>query len=128
MKKLPNTYLATTCSASFTLNQSLSELKKMGYTHLNLNIDYQLREQDNCYIYVNLYDENNKSLYYRRVEHGGSSVNYSYAAYTIALEIDLNNLPSNKFRIEFKAENKIFKDFYVGIVTGKVYAFQNKST
>ena len=77
--------------------------------------------------YVNLYDENNKSLYNRRVEHGGNSVNHSYASYTIELEIDLDSLPSNKFRIEFKAENKIFKDFYVGTVTGKVIAIQTKN-
>lgn len=115
-----------TCDASFGLTQYVSKLKEMGYTHLKFNIDYQLREQDNCYIYVNLYDENNKSLYYRRVEHGGDSVNYSYATYTIELEIDLNNLPSNKFRMEFKAENSIFKDFYVGTVTGKAYAIQKK--
>ena len=115
-----------TCSTSFTLNQSISDLSRMGYNKIRLNIDYQLREQDDCYIYVNLYDENNKSLYYRRVEHGGSSVNRSYASYTIELELDLDSLPSNKFIIEFKAENKLFKDFYVGTVTGKVIAIQTK--
>ena len=114
------------CSASFDLNQSISSLNRMGYNKIRLNIDYQLREQDNCWIYVNLYDENNKSLYYRRVEHGSSSVNYSYASYTIELELSLDSLPSNKFRIEFKAENKLFKDFYVGTVTGKVIAIQTK--
>ncbi len=116
-----------TCSVSFALDQSISDLKRMGYNKIRLNIDYQLREQDNCWIYVNLYDENNKSLYNRRVEHGGNSVNHSYASYTIELEIDLDSLPSNKFRIEFKAENKIFKDFYVGTVTGKVIAIQTKN-
>lgn len=115
------------CSASFVTDEYISELKNKGYTHLNFNVDYQLREQDNCYIYVNLYDENNKSIYYRRVEHGGNSVNYSYAWYTLELEIDLNDLPSNKFRIEFKAQNAIFKDFYVGTVQGKVYAVQKTS-
>ena len=112
------------CSAAFSLNKSVSELKRLGYNKLNVYIDYQLREQDNCWIYVNLYDENNNSLYYRRVEHGGGVVNYSYSNYTIDLDIDINSLPSNKFRIQFQAENKIFKDFYVGTVTGKVTAFQ----
>lgn len=111
-----------TCSASFALSKSISNLKSMGYNKVRVYIDYQLREQDNCWIYVNLYDENNKSLYYRRVEHGGTAVNYDYASYTIELELDLDKLPSNKFRIEFKAEDKIFKDFYVGTVTGKATA------
>lgn len=115
------------CNSSFALDKYISELKEIGYTHLKIYIDYKLREQDNCYIYVNLYDENNNSHYYRRVEHGGNSVNYTYAMYTIDLEIDLNDLPSNKFRISFKAQNKIFRDFYVGTVTGKVYAIKKTS-
>ncbi len=115
------------CSVSFTLDETISNLKQMGYNYIKLNIDYQLREQDNCWIYVDLFDENNKSLYYRRVEHGGNSVNRSYASYTIELELNLDELPSNKFRIQFKAENKIFKDFYVGTVTGKIYAIKKEN-
>lgn len=113
-----------TCDASFSLNQTVSALKNMGYTHIRLNVDYQLREQDNCYIYVNIYDENNKSIYFKQVEHGGNSVNYSYSTYTAEMEISLNDLPNGNFRIEFKAENALFKDFYVGTVTGKCYAVQ----
>lgn len=112
------------CSASFTLYQNINDLISMGYDKIRINIDYQLREQDDCWIYVNLYDENNNSLYYRKVEHG-KGVDYNYASYTIDEEFELKSLPSNKLKIEFKAENKIFKDFYVGTVTGKVVAFES---
>lgn len=110
------------CSAGFVLNKTINQLKDVGFNQVRIIINYQLREQDNCYIYVNLYDENNRSLYNRRVEHGGDNINYSYATYTIEQSYSLDELVSNSFRIQFQAENKIYKDFYVGTVTGKVIA------
>ncbi len=111
-----------TCSAAFILNRTINQLKDSGFNQVRIILNYQLREQDNCFIYVNLFDEYNNSLYYRKVEHGGNNVDYSYAFYTIEKSYSLDELLSNSFRIEFKAENKIFKDFYVGNVTGKVIA------
>lgn len=111
-----------TCSSSFSLGQSLAELKSEGYNNLVFTIDYQLREQDNCYIYVNLYDENNNSLYDRRVEHGGNTTDYNYQTYSLELTLSIDSLASKNYRIQFKAENALFKDFYVGTVNGIVVA------
>lgn len=110
------------CSASFLLNKTINQLKENGFNQVRFILNYQLREQDDCYIYVNLYDEYDNSLYYRRVEHGVGYVNYSYSTYTIEQSFSLDSLLSNSFRIEFKAENRWYKDFYVGLVTGKVIA------
>ncbi|MDY4592650.1 MAG: hypothetical protein SO434_04525 [Eubacteriales bacterium] len=114
------------CDATFQLNDTISNLKKNGYNRINFNIDYQLREQDECWIFVNLYDEYNNSIYYRKVEHGGTTVNRNYSMYNIDIEVDIETLESHNFRIEFKAENKMWKDFYVGTVKGKVTAIKTE--
>ena len=91
----------------------------------NLYFDYKVREEDDCYIYVYVYDENNKELYYRKLEHGKGR-DKTYALYTININCDIDTLPSNKFKIVFKAENKWFKDFYVGEVKAKVLAIEEQ--
>ncbi|MGN0796922.1 MAG: hypothetical protein ACI4M5_01815 [Christensenellales bacterium] len=115
-----------TCNANFQLKEKISTLKEEGYDTLNICINYQLREEDNCWIFVRLYDEYNNVLYNRTVEHGGTSKNKEYSTYNLDIDVDLDDLISYNFTMEFKAEDKWFKDFYVGNVTGKVTAIKNE--
>ena len=77
---------------------------------------------DNGAIRYGVYDENNNSLYDRRVEHGGNTTDYNYQTYSLELTLSIDSLHSKNYRIQFKAENALFKDFYVGTVNGIVVA------
>lgn len=102
-----------------TLKDTLEQIKESEFEKLIFDFEYELREQDDCYIFVSLYDNNGKILYYKRIEHPDG---HNYKTYKFSITENIVNLPGNTFKIEIKAEDKMFKDFYVGGVIAKVTA------
>ncbi|MDE7395074.1 MAG: hypothetical protein K2M95_03000 [Clostridiales bacterium] len=107
---------------SFTLNKSIDELKDAGYTKLHFEINYQLKEVNNCLQYISLRTVTNTSIREETMSHGGSSKNKNWETHCLSCSYLLNGLDSHTFNFKCQAENKMWKDFYIGTVTVKVTA------
>lgn len=104
------------CSFDFTLNRSIDELRRAGYKKLSINFSVDIKEVDDCYQYVYLLG---KGACYADERLTASK---SWQTYWLSAEIDLDNINSETLTIKVQAENKIFKDFYVGTVYVKATA------
>lgn len=103
----------------FTLIKSYNELLNLGYKQINIHFTVDLKEVDNCYQYITLF--NNDYIIYEQTVKDATK---SWKQYSFDKTMDLKLLYGNTFAIRVKAENKIFKDFYVGSIYVKVTATQ----
>ncbi len=106
----------------FTLEKTIPALMESGYTKLEISINYDLKEVDNCKQYISLFTSTGYIIRKETIEHGGSSKKTSWGTHLMECEIELEKLDSNIFNFKCQAENAIFKDFYIGTVSVKIVA------
>lgn len=104
------------------LSKNISDLIDEGYTKLKITVNFNLKEVDDCYQYISLYDSTGVDIYSERVEHGGTKKYTSWKTHSFTCEISLDKLKSSTLYFKCQAENKIFKDFYIGTVTATIVA------
>ena len=105
-----------------TLSEDIIELSDKGYTKLKITVNFDLKEVDDCYQYISLYDSTGVDIYSERVEHGGTNKDTSWKTHSFTCEISLDKLKSSTLYFKCQAENKIFKDFYIGKITAVITA------
>lgn len=107
---------------SFMIDKSIDELKADGYKSLRFNIEYDLKEVDNCAQYISLFTSTDYMIRQETTYHGGSSKKKSWGTHYLSCTVSLNEVDSNIFNFKCQAEKRIFKDFYIGTVKVKVTA------
>ncbi len=107
---------------TFTLTKDLEMMRTMGFSKLTVTVNYEIKEVDNCYQKIYLYDSEGVSIWSEKIEHGGSSTNKNWGTHSFTCEISLSSLKSNVWTFKCQAENAIFKDFYIGTVSVTVTA------
>lgn len=108
--------------SSINLGKTTKELREMGYTKLDISISYDIKEVDNCQQRVFLYTADGYEIYRETIEHGGSKQLQKWGTHYITKQADLSKFDSNQLYFRCQAENKIFKDFYLGTVRVKIVA------
>ena len=100
---------------SFTITD-IDQLKEQGFSKLTITINCDIKQQDVCYQYYYV-TNGEKQIYADRTLHQGD-----WKTYTFKFTIDLASISSNTFKFKCQAENKIFKDFWIGTVSVNVQA------
>lgn len=105
------------------LNDNIDYLKKIGLTYLDISISFQIKENDDCYQRLYVYDEAKFSIYKDETfSHGGGVKDSNWGTYEINCIVKLDDIKSNIIYFKCQAENKIFKDFFIGTVKVKIVA------
>lgn len=107
---------------TFTLTKDLETMRAMGFSKLSVTVNYDIKEVDNCYQYVYLYDSESVSIWSEKIEHGGGSKDKNWGTHSFTCEISLSSLKSNVWTFKCQAQKAIFKDFYIGTVSVTVTA------
>lgn len=101
---------------SFSLSESVETLKQKGYNSIEITINCDISKQDNCYQYYYV-TNNGKQVYSNQTYHTSG-----WHTYTFTFTLNLNDITSNTFKFKCQAENKIFKDFWIGTVVVNIKA------
>ncbi len=107
---------------TFTINKTLAELRDLGYSQLKFDISYDLKEVDDCKQFVSLFTSTNKMIREETTYHGGGNKDTNWGTHKMSCSVLLSEIDSEIFNFRCQAENKIFKDFYIGTVVVKVTA------
>ena len=96
------------CSKSYSslTGYSISELKAKNYKSLTLTITMDVKEVDDGYQYIALYDGTStsaKQFGYQKFEHGSGKKDTSYWSHTFTFTINLNEITSSSLCIRFNA-------------------------
>lgn len=100
---------------SFTITD-LNQLKEQGFSKLTITINCDIKQQDVCYQYYYVIN-GGKKIYTETTLHKGD-----WKTYTFQFTIDLESISSNTFKFKCQAQNKLFKDFWIGTVSVNVQA------
>ena len=100
----------------FQLSATLDEIREQGFKKLIITLMVDLKEQDNCWQFISVWGDGNVAIGASTLDHGGSTTDRSWKTHTVTYEIDVSSLTNDILYVKCQAENKIFKDFYVGTV------------
>ena len=117
-------------------SKSIETLQHEGYTSINICIDYDLKEYDDCYQTISVYNPH-FTFYEEEFSHGGftgytggvflqyNNATTAWGTYHINNTFDINNFSDNKIYFKAQAENAIYRDFSVKQVKVKITAIKD---
>ena len=94
----------------------ITSLKNKGYKKLKLRIIIDIKEREDGYQYIMIYDGKDKNTSKQldgvTIEHGGTGRNKNYKTYSYSFILDLDNIPSNYIYILYGASGFGNDDWY----------------